>query len=710
MSLQTKQFYEFANFRLDLSEKILLNDGKPVPLTPKVFDTLKVLLENAGRLLEKDELMNKIWQDRFVEEGNLTFNIKMLRKALGDDAAKPQFIETVQRRGYRFIAEVKEFQETVSSVAQNEKADLPSQSRRPYFLITISIISLISLFSIAFVWLSGNKPFAPKQLSFARLTNTGKVTNATVSPDGKNIVFAQREGVGESLWVRQIDTGIQTQILPPEDVKFVGLTVSPDNSYAYYSVFSKNIAVSNLARISLQGGTPEHLPEIATDVSVSFSPDGKKFAFTDSQSSIKETQLKTADAEGSNQRVLVTTKGENRVFPVFRASPVAWSPDGETIACVVQETNENSSFNKILLVNSDDGSEKYLSEKGWNFIENIVWKDAENLAFIEYNLSSSIKHIWQISRKTGEIRQLTNDLNDYEWLSSANGKVFTVQKNVFSSLHIADFSENTNTLQPKQVFGESSVIDNVAWSKDEKIFYNSWASGKNEIWQINPDGTTPQQLTTNSNLTFSFAVSPIDNSLVFSTLQDGKISLSFADSDGQNIRQMTNGTPDISPSFSPDGKTIVFQRGLAPPTLWQVTIEENQPPTQITGYLASHPTISPDGQTIAYHFMDYGGKNPHWKLGLINSENHRLLNKLEFPVPITERKTAWHPNNKFLTMIFYNGENVGILLLSALDGKYQTLDNIGVGKISSFAWSPDGSRFAFSQNYETNDVVSLGEF
>ena len=386
MSLQTKEFYEFANFRLDPSEKILLNDGKPVPLTPKVFDTLLILLENAGRLLEKDELMRKIWQDRFVEESNLTFNIKMLRKALGDAANNPQFIETVHRRGYRFIAEVKEFQENASSIAQNEKADLLSPSRRPYFLITISIISLISLFSIAFVWLSRDKSFAPKQLNFARLTNTGKVTNVTVSPDGKSIVFAQREGVGESLWVRQIDTGIQNQILPPEDVKFVGLAVSPDNSSAYYSVFSKNIAVSNLARISLQGGTPEHLPEIATDASVSFSP---------------------------------------------------------------------------------------------------------------------------------------------------------------------------------------------------------------------------------------------------------------------------------------------------------------------------------DGQTIAYHFMDYGGKNPHWKLGLINSENHRLLNKLEFPVPITERKTVWHPNNSFLTMIFYNGENVGILLLSATDGKYQTIANIGVGKISSFAWSPDGSRFAFSQKFETNDVISM---
>lgn len=710
MSLQTKEFYEFANFRLDLSEKTLLRDDKPVPLTPKVFDTLKVLLENAGRLLEKDELMKKIWQDRFVEESNLTFNIKMLRKALGDDANNPQFIETIQRRGYRFIAEVKEFQETVSSVAKPEKADLPSQSRRPYYLITISIISLVSLFGIAFVWISGNKPFAPKQLNFARLTNNGKVTNATVTPDGKNIVFAQREGVGESLWVRQIDTGIQNQILPPEDVQFVGLTVSPDNSYAYYSIFSKNTAISTLERISLQGGTPEPFPEITSDVSVSFSPDGKKFAFTDSQSSIKETQLKIADADGSNQKILVKTKGENRVFPVFRASPVAWSPDNETIACIVRETNENISFYKILLVDPDDGSEKYLSEKGWDYIENIVWKDAEHLAFIEYNLSSPIKHIWQISRKTGEMRQLTNDLNGYEWLSSANGSIFTVQKNAFSSLNVADFSENTNTLQPKQVFGESSVIDNIAWSKDGKIFYNSWASGKNEIWQINPDGTTPQQLTTDAHLLFSFVVSPIDNTLVFPNLQDGKISLSFCDSNGQNIRQLTTGTPDSFPNFSLDGKTIIFQRGIAPPTLWQVTIGENQPPTQLTGYLASHPSISPDGQTIAYHFMDYGGKNPHWKLGLINSVNHRLLNKLEFPVPITERKTVWHPNGKFLTMIFYNGENAGVLLLSATDGTFQTIENITVGKITSFAWSPDGSRFAFSNDFETKDVVSLGEF
>ena len=125
MSLQTNNIYEFEGFRLDFSEKTLQGSGGMIPLTPKVFETLCVLVGNAGRLIEKDELMQKLWQDRFVEESNLTFNIKMLRKALGDNAHRPQFIETVQSRGYRFIADV-------TLMARDEQFPLPaaaSQSR-----------------------------------------------------------------------------------------------------------------------------------------------------------------------------------------------------------------------------------------------------------------------------------------------------------------------------------------------------------------------------------------------------------------------------------------------------------------------------------------------------------------------------------------------------------------------------------------------------
>jgi Tol biopolymer transport system component len=429
------------------------------------------------------------------------------------------------------------------------------------------------------------------------------------------------------------------------------------------------------------------------------------------QNSVKETRLKTVDADGSNQKLLLTTRGDRRMFPVFRAGPVAWSPDGETIACAVQESDDTGSFSRILLVDANDGSERYLSERRWDFVENIVWKDTEHLALINIDPKSRLNRIWQISRRTGQTRQLTDDLSGYRWLAaSSNGNLLTVQKNVFSSLMVADYAENTRTLQPKQIYSESGVIENIAWSREEKIFYNSWTSGKNEIWQINPDGTAPRQLTADSDLIHSFTVSPTDNTLVFSTLKNGRISLSAADSNGQNVRALTDGAYDFSPSFAPDGKSVVFQRGSTMATLWRAFVKGNSAPAQLTGYFASHPSVSPDGQLIAYHFMDYGGKNPHWKLGLIDSENRRLLNKLEFPVPITERNTIWHPKRGLLTMTFSNGETVGILLLSAADGSFQTIDNIAAGKISSFGWSPGGNRFAFSQNFETNDLVSLGAF
>src|SRR5713101_3850284 len=108
MSLAINHFHRFGEFTVDGDQKVLLRNDSPLPLAPKVFDTLLILLDSRGRIVEKEELMNRLWPDSFVEESNLTFNIQQLRKALGDNAREPRFIETVARRGYRFIAEVKE--------------------------------------------------------------------------------------------------------------------------------------------------------------------------------------------------------------------------------------------------------------------------------------------------------------------------------------------------------------------------------------------------------------------------------------------------------------------------------------------------------------------------------------------------------------------------------------------------------------------------
>src|SRR6476620_5132769 len=101
-----KPIYEFGAFRLDPAERLLVRDGRPVPLTPKAFDLLVYLVEHRGRLVEKSALMAALWPDIIVEEANLAFQISALRKALGEGADGGSLIQTVPTRGYRFVAEV----------------------------------------------------------------------------------------------------------------------------------------------------------------------------------------------------------------------------------------------------------------------------------------------------------------------------------------------------------------------------------------------------------------------------------------------------------------------------------------------------------------------------------------------------------------------------------------------------------------------------
>jgi DNA-binding winged helix-turn-helix (wHTH) protein len=107
MSHQPKHLYEFGPFQLNVVERLLLRNREPVSLSPKAFDLLLALVESHGHLLEKDELLRHLWPDMFVEEANLSYNISLIRKALGESGNGQKFIETVPKHGYRFVAEVR---------------------------------------------------------------------------------------------------------------------------------------------------------------------------------------------------------------------------------------------------------------------------------------------------------------------------------------------------------------------------------------------------------------------------------------------------------------------------------------------------------------------------------------------------------------------------------------------------------------------------
>ena len=121
---EAKHFYEFKSFRLDVVERQLLHNNSPVPLTPKTFDVLALLVENGGHLVEKEEILDIIWANSFVEEQNITRTIHTLRKVLGDDGNGNKFIETVAKKGYRFVAEVTETGEKKPSESLNNAPDV----------------------------------------------------------------------------------------------------------------------------------------------------------------------------------------------------------------------------------------------------------------------------------------------------------------------------------------------------------------------------------------------------------------------------------------------------------------------------------------------------------------------------------------------------------------------------------------------------------
>src|SRR6266550_2510210 len=142
-----RHLYEFLPFRLEPQERRLLRNGEPVPLTPKCFDLLVVLVENSGHLLEKSDLLERVWPGQFVEEGSLSFNISELRKALGEGPNGTHYIETVRAKGFRFVAPVEE-------ILVAEEAP-PRASNR--FGILFAIVAAIALASLAYVlWPRGS--------------------------------------------------------------------------------------------------------------------------------------------------------------------------------------------------------------------------------------------------------------------------------------------------------------------------------------------------------------------------------------------------------------------------------------------------------------------------------------------------------------------------------------------------------------------------
>ncbi len=203
--------YEFSGFRLDTAESRLLLDGQPIPLEPQVFKTLRVLVENGGHLCDKRWLLEQVWGETFVEEGNLARNISVLRKALGGRENGNRFIETVPKRGYRFVAAVRvngEDPEVLRSPAavQTGGDGGSFQFRGRGWTLAAVLVSCALVILAASLLLrrasSGVKEGTTSpEVEFTQLTNArGEEAFPSLSPDGKLLVYSSSDGASADNW------------------------------------------------------------------------------------------------------------------------------------------------------------------------------------------------------------------------------------------------------------------------------------------------------------------------------------------------------------------------------------------------------------------------------------------------------------------------------------------------------------------------------
>lgn len=755
MSRQVNQLYEFGRFVLDPDEHLLLRDGEAVPLRPKVFDILLLLVENSGHLVEKDELLQNVWPGQFVEEGNLNKNISMLRQALGESPATHEFIETVPKRGYRFVAGVRRvqngnaelivekhartrvvFEEEKESDDQTESVvkwsqlspnfqHLAATIRRHRHGLAVALgILLIAVIGTSFgiQRLSGIKrsdrslnalATSLPEMRVSRLTFNGNVGPAAISPDAKYVAYISTNAGLQSIWLRQAETESTKQITNSESGFYHTLTFSHDGNYVYYTRSDEGDSVHALYRMPVLGGVPTKLiDDVFEDISL--SPTDAQIAFVRKSRSEGDCALMVANADGSSERRIASRK-----LPDHYKSP-SWSPDGEVVVCVTGNADKGGLKNNLVAVRAADGSERTITAHGWQWIKNVAWlPNSSDLLMTASDDTTRGSQIWLVSYVDGNVRGVTNDLNRYGGISltSDSKTLATTLTSSVWNIWVAPVIDSNSSLSVKS----KSAVDmvhaqqltaasgGISWTPDGRLVYASYANGDQEVWIANADGSEQKQLTSGAGSKRTPIVSPDGRYIVFASDASGALHLWRMGIDGANPMQLTGGDGGENyPCFSADGRWVVFTQ-VKDWTLWRVPVDGGSP-EQIVGSYSSAPSISPDGKLIGYYYREKQ-PNSKWRIAVGRFSGGPPL-KVFDPQrsDFQSMSIRWAPDGRGVT---YEAVNDGVsnIWSQSLDGgKPIQLTDFASDYISYFDWSADSKQLACIRGRWVQDLVLIRDF
>ncbi len=573
--------------------------------------------------------------------------------------------------------------------------------------IGLSALVVILLVAAAgygvYSFLSRSRPSPFQNFGVSKVTETGKATLVAISPDGKYLLHVMDDSGQQSLWLRNVPTNSNTQVVPEAPVAYLGLRFSPDGNYLYFvrsEIASRSLKY--LYRAPVLGGTPQKL---VTDIdsNISLSPDGKKFAYLlGNNPKVGEYRLIIRSVEGTEQRDLGSGPLDELV------TDLAWSPDGKII--VMPLSQPGGALGGMAAFDVESGKRNVFMISKDLFFSRTAWlPDGSGLLALCTHAFSNQGQIVHVAFPSGKVSAVTRDTNAYTDLSlGADGHTLA---SVQRQTHMAPYviSDGDSASQARQLSMEGAPSYEIAWTRDGQLLIS--VSG-GSVSLVNPGSGTRTPFL--SQISFpGFAHSCADGHVLVSAASSGskfEAHLFRADADGGNVKELTKGKFDFLPTCSGDSKSVLYAD--ADSRLSTVALEGGAS-HQISDYpVFGRIAASPDGKLAAIITNRMGETKE--KLGLLSLDSSQPSRLLDFERPRAEYATFFGDGP-----ILFKRDGTGIiyptrdgqtdnLWLQHLDGSPgKQLTDFRSEYIRNFDYSYDGKQLAIVRGHVESDVVLI---
>jgi Tol biopolymer transport system component len=538
-------------------------NAEPAPIVDRVPGVPSDLLRVVRKCLAKDP------DERYQTMKDLTIDLRDVRRQLETGSAATAPPAPVQR------------------------------SRGP--LIGTAAAALIAIGALA--WFLRSPVTVPadptlataSRISLERMTTTGNTIDSTISPDGKYLAHVEALGQVQSLWLREIATGQDRQIVAPGPFSYFGVRFTPDGGEIYYTSRGDGHGGGRLNAIARDGGPSRVLLDrILTPVT--FSPDGRRIAFFREQYPDQESSaLMVADADGRNERMLASRRMPEAFSPGFFTAP-SWSPDGRFIVGAVRD--RRAAVAKLLSFDVASSEARELATSRDDITFSLWLPDGSGVAYVTrgfVNVGALNGQLWLKPFPDGAARRITSDLVNYRQMSiTADGRTLTAVGEEFQGTLYAVPLEGS---PPRRIPSERyDGYQGVTQLRDGSFILGTLVNGDSQVLRLSADGSTRTVLTTVGANAYP-AVSPDESRITMVSLRDGKIGIWIMGIDGSEQQLLASIAAPNWLSFTPDGRYVICTSyGSAVPSTWQIPVDGGQA-VEIARQF-DRAAISPDGKWL----------------------------------------------------------------------------------------------------------------